>query len=100
MTFAANSSGRAIFGLPGNPVSSFVTFHLFVLPAIRQISNYDVQKLELPIVTVEVRNLGTHFFLRRIFTNILLAAKRFAGAGSASGIRSSNNYFAKRKALR
>lgn len=56
MTFASNSSGKAVFGLPGNPVSSFVTFHLFVLPAIRYIINCDVQKLELPIVTVEVRN--------------------------------------------
>lgn len=25
----------AVFGLPGNPVSSFVTFHLFVRPALR-----------------------------------------------------------------
>lgn len=28
--------GRAIFGLPGNPVSCFVSFHLFVRPALRK----------------------------------------------------------------
>lgn len=99
MTFAANSSGRAVFGLPGNPVSSFVTFHLFVLPALRHISNYDVQKLELPIITVEVRNLITLLF-RRIFIKFVLATKRFTGAGSSSGVCSSNNHVAKRKVLR
>lgn len=54
MTFAANADGRCVFGLPGNPVSSFVTFHLFVLPALRYITNYDVNKLSLPVITVEV----------------------------------------------
>lgn len=29
---------RAVFGLPGNPASSLVTFHLFVAPAIRRLS--------------------------------------------------------------
>lgn len=33
--FAARD-GRWIFGLPGNPVSAFVTFHLFVAPALRK----------------------------------------------------------------
>lgn len=56
MTFAANADGRAVFGLPGNPVSSFVTFHLFVLPAIRYIMNYDLTKLSLPKITVELLN--------------------------------------------
>lgn len=28
--------GRVIFGLPGNPVSCMVSFHLFVLPALRK----------------------------------------------------------------
>jgi molybdopterin molybdotransferase len=29
--YATTSNGRAVFGLPGNPVSVFVMFHLFVL---------------------------------------------------------------------
>lgn len=28
------------FGLPGNPVSSLVCFHLFVVPAIRHLSGW------------------------------------------------------------
>jgi molybdopterin molybdotransferase len=30
----AQQGGCSIFGLPGNPVSSFVTYHLFVRPAL------------------------------------------------------------------
>lgn len=32
--FAQSPQGKLIFGLPGNPVSSFVTFQLFVRPAL------------------------------------------------------------------
>jgi molybdopterin molybdotransferase len=32
--------GRLVFGLPGNPVSAFVCFSLFVLPALRAISGH------------------------------------------------------------
>lgn len=32
---------KFVFGLPGNPVSAAVTFHLFVLPALRRMSNIE-----------------------------------------------------------
>lgn len=32
----ASHSGKPIFGLPGNPVAAFLTFQLFVRPALRQ----------------------------------------------------------------
>lgn len=32
----ADCGGRCVFGLPGNPVSAFVTYHLFVAPALRK----------------------------------------------------------------
>ena len=34
----ATAGGTLLFGLPGNPVSSAVTFELFVRPAIRKIA--------------------------------------------------------------
>jgi molybdopterin molybdotransferase len=38
--------GRTLlFGLPGNPVSSFVTFELFVRPAIRRLAGLPVSRL-------------------------------------------------------
>ncbi|MDF1657707.1 MAG: molybdopterin molybdotransferase MoeA [Verrucomicrobiales bacterium] len=33
--YGHHPDGTPVFGLPGNPVSSFVTFHLFVKPVIR-----------------------------------------------------------------
>jgi molybdopterin molybdotransferase len=38
-----------LFGLPGNPVSSFVTFELFVRPAIRALAGYRPDRLLRPV---------------------------------------------------
>ncbi|KAF9412535.1 hypothetical protein BGZ94_001012 [Podila epigama] len=43
-----------MFGLPGNPVSATVTFHLFVLPALRKLAGYE--KYMWPSVQAEVRH--------------------------------------------
>lgn len=32
-----------VFGLPGNPVSSLVTFNLVVLPALRRLAGWKVR---------------------------------------------------------
>lgn len=58
--------GRAgqcsIFGLPGNPVSAFVTFLLFVRPAILRLMGAGAEQLPLPrseaILSEETRNDG------------------------------------------
>lgn len=57
MTFATmkkETKETIVFGLPGNPVSAYVTFHLFVLPALRQRCDFSQDKLFLPIIPVEV----------------------------------------------
>ena len=38
--FGVTPDGAVLFGLPGNPVSSFVTFELFVRPAIRRLAGH------------------------------------------------------------
>lgn len=38
-----------VFGLPGNPVSSIVTFNLVVLPALRKMAGWQVMTL-LPLI--------------------------------------------------
>ncbi|KAF3904533.1 Gephyrin [Orbilia brochopaga] len=47
--------GTPIFSLPGNPASATVTFHLFVLPALRALSGYRAADVHLPstLVTME-----------------------------------------------
>lgn len=41
----ATYKGKPFFGLPGNPVSSFVTFQLFVRPAILKMAGKNVEPL-------------------------------------------------------
>src|SRR2546423_744129 len=56
------AGGCAIFGLPGNPVSAFVTFLLFVRPAILRLMGARDDELPLPrfdaLLTGEVNNTG------------------------------------------
>ncbi len=51
--------GRPYFGLPGNPVSSLVTFELFVRPALRQMMGFIGERRFRPTVEAEVRERFT-----------------------------------------
>ncbi|XP_060663074.1 molybdenum cofactor synthesis protein cinnamon [Drosophila nasuta] len=55
MTFASKDC-KYFFGLPGNPVSAFVTFHLFALPAIRWAAGWPRAKCSLPVINVTLLN--------------------------------------------
>ncbi|KAH8388119.1 hypothetical protein KR093_011839, partial [Drosophila rubida] len=55
MTFASRER-KYFFGLPGNPVSAFVTFHLFALPAIRWAAGWPRAKCALPVINVTLQN--------------------------------------------
>jgi molybdopterin molybdotransferase len=64
----------AIFGLPGNPVSAFVTFLLFVRPALLQMRGAHKDELSLPIgpamLSEEVQNPSDRpHYLRGRVTN-------------------------------
>ena len=64
------ASGCAVFGLPGNPVSAFVTFLQFVRPAILKMmgaNNIDLRKVPAKL-TVDLTNEGDrlHYVRGRI----------------------------------
>jgi molybdopterin molybdotransferase len=71
-------AGRPFFGLPGNPVSSLVTFELFVRPALRQMLGYTGARRFRPQVEAEVRESFTVPTGRRHFLRCRLARE---GAG-------------------
>jgi molybdopterin molybdotransferase len=49
-TFATLPGGRVAFGLPGFPVSSLITFEVFVRPALRRMQGYArLQRPALPV---------------------------------------------------
>ena len=74
--------GRTLlFGLPGNPVSSFVTFELFVRPAIRKLAGLAAERLlrtpdRAVLVDAVSKSAGRRAFLR-------VVAERDAAGGPA-----------------
>jgi molybdopterin molybdotransferase len=53
--FARTTDGRAIFGLPGNPLSAAVGLHEFVLPALRYMAGVDEAACR-PLVRARLRD--------------------------------------------
>jgi len=93
----AMCQGKPVFGLPGNPVSTMVTFQLFVAPAIDLLSGADARPLPL----VEAR-LGeglneksglAHFLPARIEWRAAAAevkALKWQGSGDITALRNAN----------
>lgn len=50
----AGGALKPLFALPGNPASALVTFHMFVIPALRKLAGWPSDLLQLPTVTAEV----------------------------------------------
>jgi molybdopterin molybdotransferase len=69
-----------LFGLPGNPVSSFVTFELFVRPAIRKLAGLPAERLVRPIDRAVLLDGATKSPGRRAFLRVV--ADRDAGGGA------------------
>jgi gephyrin len=44
---------KPVFSLPGNPASALVTFHIFVIPALRILGGWPKEQCQLPRVQVE-----------------------------------------------
>jgi molybdenum cofactor synthesis domain-containing protein len=64
--------GRTLlFGLPGNPVSSFVTFELFVRPAIRALSGYRPDRLVRPVDRAVLGEPVSKSHGRRAFVRVI-----------------------------
>jgi len=60
-----------LFGLPGNPVSSFVTFELFVRPAIRTLAGHPADRLLRPIDRALLGEAVTKGHGRRAFIRVI-----------------------------
>jgi molybdopterin molybdotransferase len=64
-TWFGTRGAQPVFGLPGNPVSSFVTFLLFVRPALRALQGADpLPPRERALLTVDVPRRGRTQALR------------------------------------
>jgi molybdopterin molybdotransferase len=50
--FGTHPDGTLVFGLPGNPVSAYVTFSLFVAPVIRRLRGHETEPSPVGLGTV------------------------------------------------
>jgi molybdopterin molybdotransferase len=67
-TFATLGGGKLAFGLPGFPVSSLVTFEVFVRPALRKLQGFaELQRPTLPVrLGFEARAVGDRTEYHRV----------------------------------
>jgi molybdopterin molybdotransferase len=89
--------GKPVFGLPGNPVSTMVTFELFVTPAIDLLSG--AQARPLPLVEVQLAEPMhekpgmSHFLPARIEWNgpsTQVKPLRWQGSGDVTALTKAN----------
>jgi molybdopterin molybdotransferase len=81
---------RVIFGLPGNPVSCFVSFHLFVRPALRKYAGEEGRLFASPVemrVTAPLRAAADRRVYVRVQVEVVdgeLVARPLTAQGSGS----------------
>ena len=61
-----------VLALPGNPVSAYVSFHLFVRPVLRRLAGHTT--LEAPVVRARLTDAVQHRLGRRGYLRVRLAA--------------------------
>ena len=79
---------RVVFGLPGNPVSCFVAFHLFVAPALRKAMGQEV-RLFPPSVRARLAGSVRGAAERRVYARVHVEAQ--GGALVATPLRSQSS---------
>ncbi|KAF7965397.1 hypothetical protein HWV62_43720 [Athelia sp. TMB] len=80
---------KFIFALPGNPASAVVTFHVFVVPALRRLGGWPKEQCQLPRIQVQLKNqmrLDPRTEFHRV---VIRATKSGLTASSTGGQRSS-----------
>jgi len=93
------SQGKYFFGLPGNPVSTMVTFELFARPMIEALTGQSPRRLmflHVPLKTEIHVKLGLTRFLPALLTgefeNSVVEPLKWQGSGDIAAIARANCY--------
>ncbi|KAH9943178.1 molybdenum cofactor biosynthesis protein [Epithele typhae] len=78
-----------LFALPGNPASALVTFHIFVVPALRRLGGWTSAKCRLPSVRVQIQESMKLDSRPEYHRAIIVATPEGFKAHSTGGQRSS-----------
>lgn len=84
LTFA-RVAGRPVFGLPGNPVSTYVNFELFVRPLLRLMMGHEVAdrpRLTIPLGEDIPKSPGKALYARMVLRN----GKAYLTGSQGSGL--------------
>jgi molybdopterin molybdotransferase len=96
MTFASKP-GRAVFGLPGNPVSVFLMFHLFVLRAAAALSGgtWLRREIRLPLSRAFRRRRveRVEYVPCRVTDDGMLEAIEFHGSAHLTALMAADGFF-------
>jgi molybdopterin molybdotransferase len=87
-TFATLPHGKLAFGLPGFPVSSLVTFEVFVRPALRKLQGFS--KLQRPTLPVRLGYDARATADRTEYQRVTLAREGAELVGQTTGSQSSS----------
>ncbi|HEY8761086.1 MAG TPA: gephyrin-like molybdotransferase Glp [Candidatus Dormibacteraeota bacterium] len=87
-TFATMPGPRLAFGLPGFPVSSLVTFEVFVRPSLRRLQGYT--DLERPRLPVRLGHDATASFDRTEYQRVTLVREGAELVATSTGSQSSS----------
>lgn len=79
--------GKPVFGLPGNPVSMFVTFVLFVWPALQKMRGLANDALDLPVINAIAEEPFANKGDRRHYLRVRLRRDGERWLASAAGGR-------------
>lgn len=98
-TVFAKCADKFVFALPGNPVSTMVTFELFVVPAIDLLSGSDARSLPLVDAqlaeTMEEKPGLTHFLPARVTGSgwaMKVTPLKWQGSGDISALSKANGF--------
>ncbi len=96
MTFATRK-GKAVFGLPGNPASAFLMFHVFVLRAAARLGGgaWPVREFVMTLGFDYKRRSGerSEFVPCRIAPNGRLEKVEFHGSAHLSALTQADGFF-------
>jgi molybdopterin molybdotransferase len=96
-TFGADDEQTLLFGLPGNPVSTFVTFRQFVAPAVRKLLGASGGPLRFRAALAEpiVKNDDKRHFIRAVLATgadgtMTVSRTRTQSSGAMSSLSRAN----------
>ena len=93
----ASAPGKAVFGLPGNPVSVYLMFHLFVLRAVARVTGrpWPMPELLIPLATTfhRRRTERQEYVPCRIADRGTLQAVEFHGSAHLTALGEADGFF-------